>query len=146
MNNLQDVLSLLPPITVSILIVVGLLTAVIKLIEQIKILWSNLKPAIKYLVLLVTQIIPTGIVVWYYMYWAVQYHDRFTEPVVFLLLIAEPTILIIVYEMFWGTWLYPKLLSFARQKANARQSSGADLNENSKQKSDIKSPSNKKRQ
>jgi hypothetical protein len=136
MNNLKDIISLLSPITEYITIVIGLLYAIIKLIDQIKELWARLKPTIKYLVLLATQVIPVGMVIWYYMYWAVQYHDRFTDRGVFLLLVAEPTMLIIVYEMFWGTWLHPKLLSFVKPKI--------DAGDKNKQGSKTKPPSKKK--
>ena len=142
MNNLQDMLSLL---TAPVLLLVALLTGIVQLVKQIEELWSRLKPIIQYLLLFATQLIPIGMVIWYYMYWAIQYHSRFTEQAVFLLLVAEPTILIIAYEMFWGIWLYPKLLSFVKQEVNEQASTNAKRNENNKQKSDIKPSGNKKR-
>jgi hypothetical protein len=114
MTNLQEMISLLPPITTAVVVVIAFLAAVIQLIDKIAELWGKLKPLIQYLILLSTQILPVGAIVWYYMYWAVQYHDRFTDRGVFLLLISEPTLLIVIYEMFWGTWLYPKLATMKK--------------------------------
>lgn len=144
MNNFQDLLSLLPAITAPILLLVGLLTGIVQLFKQIEELWSRLKPILRYFFLFTTQLIPVGMVVWYYMYWAIQYHSRFTERVVFSLLVAEPTILIILYEMFWGIWLYPKLSSFVKREVNEQKSPIVNLNEN-QQKSNNAPSRNKKR-
>ena len=124
---MEDMLKLLPSITVQILVVVALLTAILQLIKKIEEVWKKLRPSIKYLVLVATQIIPTGTVIWYFMYWAAQNPSRLTEPVVFLLLIAESTILVSLYALFWGVWLYPKLQSFVRQERNAQRPS--DINQ-----------------
>ena len=129
MDNIQAMLSLLPPITASILAIAGFLAAVTQLITQFRSLKARLRPTTKYFVLISSQIIPIGMVTWYYMYWAVQYHSRFTEPFVFLLLVFEPVILITIYEMFWGVWLYPRLLSLEKQKIDARQPSDINSNE-----------------
>jgi hypothetical protein len=144
MNNIQDMFSLLPPITAWILLIVAFLTAIIKLIDKIIELWNRLIPAIKYLILLATQIVPVGMVVWYYMYWAVQYNDRFTDRAVFLLLVVEPTIIIIAYELFWGTWLYPKLRSPGKRVIKEVEAPKSDSFENNKKTQDIK-PQSKKR-
>jgi hypothetical protein len=138
---IQEMIALLTPITLLITAVAGLLAAITSVSDHLGKLWPRLQTSLKGLLLLATQIVPIGMIIWYFMYWVVQYPGRFTEPVAFLLLVVEPTILIIAYE-----WLYPKLLSFVRQEVNARQSSDTNLNENSKQKSDSKLSSNKKHQ
>lgn len=130
MNNIQDMLSLLPPIITEVSIVVALLTVVIQLIEKSKELWSISRPATKYLLWLTTQVIPIGMVIWYYMYWAVEYSERFTEPGVFLLLIAEPTVIVVCYEVVWGTWLYPKILSLVGRSDYAQKSLNKNPSEN----------------
>lgn len=144
-NNLQDLLSLLPAITAPILLLVGLLTGIVQLFKQIEEIWSRLKPILRYLFLFATQLIPVGMVVWYYMYWAIQFHSRFTERVVFLLLVAEPTILIILYEIFWGIWLYPKLSSFVKREVNEQQSPTVNPNDNQQKSKNAPARSKKRR-
>jgi hypothetical protein len=118
MNPIQEMLSLLPAITGIVLAVVALLTAMINLLDQVKEAWIRLKPVFKYLILFATQFLPIVTIVWYFMYWAVEYHDRFTDPIAFLLLVLEPTLMIVVYEIFWGLYFYPaKLIPMLKNTA-----------------------------
>jgi hypothetical protein len=78
------------------------------------------------------------------MYWAVQYHTRFVEKTAFMLLIAEPSALVLIYEFLWRKWFYPQLLLSKKKEVNEQESTNATPVENHKQKSDSKSKKDKK--
>ncbi len=108
-------LDFLAPITAFLVAVAGLLKAIVEVLKALKELKLSTK-FLKYLVVTATQIVPTGIVIWYFMYWAAENSGRLTEPVVFLLLVAELTLLISLYELLWGVWFYPGLKSLLEKR------------------------------
>ncbi len=115
MIDIQEIIKILAPITLLITAVAGLLNASINSVKFIEELLSKLRPGFRILFLMLTQIVPVGCVIWNFMYIAAIYSERLTERVFFLLIVIYPTILICLYEAFWGIGFYPKLLS--RSKA-----------------------------
>lgn len=109
MIDIQEIIKFLAPITLLITAVAGLLDVTVKSVELIEKLLLKLKPGFRILLLALTQIIPVGCVIWNFMYIAAIYPERLTEKVFFLLIVAYPTILICLYETFWGIRFYPKL-------------------------------------
>ncbi len=103
-------LDFLAPITAFLVAVAGLLKAIVEVLKVVE-KWKLSTKHLTYLVVIATQIFPTGMVIWYFMYWAAENSGRLTEPVVFLLLVAELTILVSLYELLWGVWFYPRLKS-----------------------------------
>ncbi len=103
-----------------IIVFLGAVTTLLKLIiEILRIVPPGiLKKCLKYLAMIATQIAPIGMVIWYFMYKAAENSNRLTELVVFLLLIAESTILISLYEVIWGVWFLPKLKPVERDPSN----------------------------
>jgi small-conductance mechanosensitive channel len=144
MSNIQDALSLLPIITGILSALVALFALIIKLIELLEKLWPKIVPTIRYLFIRATQIIPVVAVMWYYMYWAIQYHTRFVEKSAFILLVAEPSALIVIYEFIWRKWFYPKLLPLTIKEANEQESTNVTPVENRRQKPNSKSRKIKK--
>ena len=130
------------------LILTAILTLFGKLGETwnkiLKPLWYKiLKPSIKLLAFLGTQIIPNGIIVWILLYSAAGNSIRLAEPQVFLSLITQATVAVSLYAIVWGIWLCPWLRPLlVNQKRSAQQSSGSNqLDADKKQESDIESPS-----
>lgn len=110
MNDTQEIIKLLTLITTLVVITAGLLEAINKLLKQIGELW----PRFRILLLMITQVLPVGGVIWYFMYFAAIYSTRLIEKAFFFLLVIYPTLLISSYEIFWGVRFYPKLLSNSR--------------------------------
>lgn len=111
MIDIQEIIKILAPITLLITAVAGLLNASINSVKLIEELLSKLRPGFRILFLTLTQIVPVGCVIWNFMYIAAIYSERLTERVFFLLIVIYPTLLICLYEAFWGIGFYPKLLS-----------------------------------
>jgi hypothetical protein len=66
-------------------------------------------PAIKFLALAASQVIPNGVIIWRFQYLAAENAARLTEPGVFLSLVGQEFALVLVYNSVWGIWLYPWL-------------------------------------
>lgn len=111
MNDIQEIIKILAPITLLITAIAGLLNAIVKSAEIIEQLLSKLRPGFRFLLLGITQIVPIACVIWNFMYIAATYPERLTEKIFFLLIVLYPTLLICAYETFWGITFYPKLLS-----------------------------------
>lgn len=111
MNNIQEIIKSLAPITLLITAITGLLDVLIKLFYILEKYLPKLRPGFRILFLVLTQLIPVGCVIWNFIYFAAIYSERLTEKVFFLLIIIYPTLLISLYEYFWGVRFYPKLLS-----------------------------------
>jgi len=110
-NNLQDFVSLVGPITALLLALTALLDLVSKGQKPLAALWPGIRRGTWYLLLVASQVLPVGGVIWYFMYFAAMNPDRLTEKAFFLLLVTYPTVLIILFEVFWGIGFYPRLLS-----------------------------------
>jgi len=95
--------------------------------EDLKSVWNRiLKPSFKLLVFLGTLVVPNGVIVWLFLYRAAENPNRLAEPPVFLSLIAQATIVISLYTVIWGMWLYPRLRPLLLgQKQSVQQSSGS---------------------
>lgn len=119
MNNIQAVVALLTPIAALIAMMVGVVT----LINEIVKLWSRLQTGNRRVLIFITQIIPVGSIIWYFLYFAASYSERLTERGFFLLLVIYPTLLICAYEIFWGTWLFPRLHSDTQLTRSTQNSS-----------------------
>ncbi len=147
MPNLEDMLRILAPITAFLVAVAALLKAIVEIVKALK----ELKPStkyLKYLVIIATQIVPVGVVIWYFMYWAAENSGRLTEPVVFLLLVAESTMLISLYEFIWGVWFYPRLKSLPvkREQNEPQLPLVSQPSTDNKQEPNIESPSSEEYQ
>ena len=72
--------------------------------------WNKLqKPILIFLIVLATVGIPDGFMVWLVMYVVAQNADRIRDPTVFLSLTFQLTVILSLYTVFWGLWLYPRL-------------------------------------
>ena len=101
-NNMDGINELLQTIGVFLGALVMVLSALWKLVK-------SLKPAINFLAFLGTQIIPNGFIVWFWLYHSALNANRLTEPVVFLSLVGEELAALVIYNLFWGIWLYPRI-------------------------------------
>lgn len=109
MTDIQEIIKLLAPITLLITAIAGGLEAFSKSVETMEKLLSKSKPALRLLLLALTQIVPVGSIIWNFMYVAALDSERLTERVFFLLIVIYPTLLICAYEVFWGIGFYPRL-------------------------------------
>lgn len=71
--------------------------------------FKRLTPAIKLLALLASQVIPNGAIIWRFLYLAAENAARLTEPNIFLSMVGQELALILIYNLIWGIWLYPRL-------------------------------------
>jgi hypothetical protein len=94
MTNLDNILKTLAIITAIVVAIGGLLAAILEVLGKLKQVWEILKPSIKYLAFLGSQIIPNGAIMWIFLYRAAENSNRLAEPQVFLLLVGEATIVL----------------------------------------------------
>jgi len=122
MTNLDNILKTLAIITAIVVAIGGLLAAILEVLGKLKQVWEILKPSIKYLAFLGSQIIPNGAIMWIFLYSAAENSNRLAEPQVFLLLVGEVTIALSLCAVFWGMWFYPSLLRplFVKQGRNVQ--------------------------
>jgi hypothetical protein len=119
LENINDVLVVVMGLLGTMLLLTGKLQEVWNKI--LKPLWDKiLKPGLKFLGFGATLIIPSGIIMWYFLYLAAKNSNRLGEPVVLLWLIVQSTLALSAYGIIWGVWLCPKFLSFlVKQDQNA---------------------------
>ncbi len=86
-----------------------LLGALLTLLSALWQLVISLKPAINFLAFLGTQIIPNGFIVWFWLYHSALNANRLTEPAVFFSLAGEELLALVIYNLSWGIWLYPRI-------------------------------------
>jgi len=152
MNDVNNVIATLTTIGVILTAVAGAITGILAVFGKLTEVWNTivkpfwskvLKPCVKILIFMGTQVVPNGIIVWTVLYRAAENSNRLTEPSVFLSLIAQATIFISLYAIVWGMWLFPWLQPLlVMQKRKAQQlSSSSQPNAKNKQKSDIETPS-----
>ena len=101
-NNMDSINELLQKVGVFLVAVSAALSALWQLVK-------SLKPAINFLAFLGTQILPNGFIVWFWLYHSALNANRLTEPAVFLSLVGEELVLLVIYNLFWGIWLYPRI-------------------------------------
>lgn len=136
MTTLQDIIVILTAVTA---VIAGILKLFGKLTEAwntiLKPVWNMiLKPLLKLLIFLGTVVVPTGIILWLFMELAAKNHSRLGEQLVFLSLVSQPTVLISLYALFWGMWLYPRLRPLFGKQDRVAKHLLSDSNESSKQK------------
>jgi hypothetical protein len=135
MTTLQDIIEILKKITTLITGILALIVSILALFGKLTEVWNTIrKPLLKLLIFSGTVVAPNGIILWFFMDLAAQNHSRLGERLVFLSLVAQPTLFISLYAFCWGKWLYPWLRPlFGKQDRVAKQLP-SDSHENSKQK------------
>ena len=102
---------------------------------SLKPLWNKiLKPGVKLIAFLGTLVIPTGAIVWLFLYKAAVNSNRLGEPLVFLFVIAQVTGFTSLYAIIWARWICPWLRpllldwvpSILKRKQGVQQSSGGN--------------------
>lgn len=149
LNNILQILKIIGAILVALATII---TATLTIYKGwiwvcntiVKPFWNKvLKPCVKILIFVGTQVIPISIIVWIMLYVAATNSDRLTEPSVFLSLIVQATMLISLYSIGWGMWIWPFLLQplFVKQKRNVQQLSSNQQDSDNGQEPSIESPS-----
>ena len=142
MANLRDTLEEFAEI---LLVIVAILTSIAALLKKLEVLKSLIVRVLFCILFLATAVIPTGSIVWFFMYLAAENSNRIRESVVFLSLIAQLTAAVSLYVFLWGMWLYPRLKPWFRnqvrsilkssEKGQAQAQEGKDKQEPSAQQS-----------
>ena len=90
--------------------VTALIIAILALHKNVIEFWNKiLLPLAKFLAFLGILVIPIGVIVWFFFDLAARNSNRLEEHIVFLALIAQVTVAVSVYALFWGIWVYPRL-------------------------------------
>jgi len=129
MMDLEGIAKFLTAIAVIIGAVTGLITAVKHFWKQIKPFWDKImKPALKFVAISLTLIIPNGIIVWYFVFRiAEDWTPIIRNRDIFLSVVAWLTVFVSAYSLLWGMWLYPVIVRLFIQYIQSLNES--DLNQ-----------------
>jgi hypothetical protein len=114
-NDIENINDLLQKILIGLTTVSGIFALLRNFFEQ-------LKPCINVIAFLGTQIIPNGLIVWYLLYLSAINTHRITKPNILLLLVLQATAAIVIYNLIWGIWLYPKIKKLLPKKKSKKSS------------------------
>jgi len=97
--------------------ITGLITAVAALTGQLEQMYKKvllplwrrvLWPLLKSVAILLTLVVPNGVIVWIFIYWIAEQLTSVIKNIdVFLFMVVSLTLVISIYSLFWGLWLYP---------------------------------------
>lgn len=132
-DALKDVGGIVGGITAAIIAVTALIAAILKLFgelgrvwdEVVRPLWNRiLKPFLRFAIISATLAIPTGIIMWCFIYWVAEYWTALIkDPEVFLFIVITSTGSVCIYSLLWGMWLYPAIIRprFRKWKESTQQ-------------------------
>jgi hypothetical protein len=112
MTSLRGVTEWLIALAAIIGAITTLVIAIKKFWKEIEPFWHNvLKPVLKIVAVLLTLIIPNGIIIWaFILYIAVNLTPGIKNRDVFLSVVFWLTICVSVCSLIWGMWFYPVLI------------------------------------
>lgn len=95
----------------------GLILAFAAFIAAVKFLLQNILELIdiwkkipvwllKFLIYVLTLVIPNTIIIWRFFYFAGLYSNRLSEPIFFWSMIIQSALGVSMYEIAWLTWVY----------------------------------------
>jgi hypothetical protein len=97
----------------------GILVAIVAILGAIAALLRMLRPLIVCVLFLATVIVPSGSIVWFFMYVAAENSNRINESIIFLSLVAQLSAAVSLYTFLWGMWLYPSLKPWFRNQVRS---------------------------